>query len=256
MHDTDSAAKNWFDQGGQAYLRYRPDYPPEVAAYLACLCPERNQAVDVGCGSGQLTVQLADHFDLVTGMDTSADQLAHALPHRRVRYLCAPAEKLPLPDASASLITAAQAAHWFVLPQFYLEVRRIAAANAVIALISYGVLTLQGLLQDRFQRFYREEIWPFWPSERRLVDSGYADLDFPFPEYLAPQLSIVKHWNLPELMGYVSTWSAVRAAREAGRTDMLQGFAADMTTLWGDPQRQRELRWPVKMRVGDVAPAG
>ena len=205
---------------------------------------------------GQLTVQLAEHFDQVTGVDTSADQLAHALPHRRVRYLCAPAENLMLPDAGISLITAAQAAHWFVLPKFYAEARRIAAANAVIALISYGVLALPGGLQERFQHFYREEIWPFWPSGRRQVDSGYAELDFPFPEYLAPRFSIVKHWTLPELLGYVSTWSAVRAAREAGRTDMLQGFARDMTGLWGDPQRWRELRWPVKMRVGDVAPAG
>jgi len=51
-------------------------------------------------------------------------------------------------------------------------------------------------------------------------------------------------------LGYLSTWSAVRSVREASREDILQGFAADLTTLWGDPARRREIRWPINMRLG------
>lgn len=35
MSSTPSGLKNWFDQGGQAYARFRPEYPAELAAYLA-----------------------------------------------------------------------------------------------------------------------------------------------------------------------------------------------------------------------------
>src|SRR5690606_22222870 len=130
-------ATNWFDQGGQAYARFRPQYPAALAAYLASIAPDTALAVDVGCGNGQLTHLLAEHFTAVAGFDPSADQLAPATTRANVTYQCAPAERLPLPDRCASLISAAQAAHWFDLPAFYAQVRRIAKPGAVVALISY-----------------------------------------------------------------------------------------------------------------------
>lgn len=245
-------AKNWFDQGGQAYARFRPEYPPELAAFLASVAPDTRLAVDVGCGNGQLTRQLADHFSAVVGLDPSADQIANAIAHERVSYQCAPAEHLPLADGSSSLITAAQAAHWFDLPAFYKEVRRVAVPGAVLALISYGVLRLGPPLDDRFQPFYRDEIGPYWPPERKLVDSGYATLDFPFEALAAPQMEIRLEWNLAEFAGYVLTWSAVRNAREAGRNDVFLKFAQDIADAWGDENTRRPIAWPISMRIGKV----
>ena len=245
-------SSNWFAQGGQAYARFRPAYPPELASYLAALAPDTELAVDVGCGNGQLTHLLAEHFSSVVGCDPSADQLAHATARANVSYQCAPAEKLPLPDRCASLITAAQAAHWFALPAFYAQVRRIARPGAVVALVSYGVLRLEGEPGARFDRFYGEDIGAYWPAERTLVDSGYATLDFPFAAIEPPALEIRLAWDLPALLGYVSTWSAVRRAREAGKEDLLQRFASEMAERWGNPQITRSLRWPINMRIGRV----
>src|SRR5690606_5690473 len=99
----DSTSRNWFDRGGLAYARYRPAYPPYLARSLAASSPSRDRAVDVGCGNGQLTAQLADHFDEVIGLDPSPDQIANARPRPGLRYLCAPAEAIPLADHCASL---------------------------------------------------------------------------------------------------------------------------------------------------------
>lgn len=247
---TEPLSRNWFDQGGQAYARFRPEYPPELAAYLASLAPDRGLAVDVGCGNGQLTQLLAAHFGQVVGLDPSADQISNAIPNERIDYRCAPAERLPLPDASATLVTAAQAAHWFDLPAFYAEVRRVALPGAILALVSYGVLSLEPGLDERFQTFYRDEIGPYWPPERKLVDSGYATIDFPFEEIAPPALQIRLDWTLDQFLGYLQTWSAVRKAREAGRDGLLLDFAGDLARLWGDPQAKRPVSWPIAMRIG------
>lgn len=250
MTNKPNPARNWFDQGGQAYARFRPEYPRELAAFLASVAPDRQLAVDVGCGNGQLTQLLAAHFSAVLGLDPSADQIANAVPSQGIAYQCAPAEHLPLADNSASLITAAQAAHWFDLPAFYSEVRRIAAPGGVLALISYGVLNLEPALDERFQKFYRDEIGPYWPPERKLVDTGYATIDFPFDALSAPALEIRLDWQLSEFLGYLQTWSAVRNAREAGQEAVLLSFAHEISDAWGDGNTRRSIAWPINMRIG------
>ncbi|HEL5399986.1 TPA: class I SAM-dependent methyltransferase [Stenotrophomonas maltophilia] len=244
--------QNWFDQGGRNYAAHRPDYPAALASFLASSCSARALAIDVGCGNGQLTCLLAPHFDAVLGMDPSADQIANAAPAAGVSYQQASAEQLPLADASADLIAVAQAAHWFDLPAFYAEVRRVAAPGAVLALVSYGTPQLEADLQPRFARFYGTDMGSYWPAERRLVDSGYADLAFPFDEFAYPALAIERDWNLAETLGYFSTWSAVRRAREAGQQALLQDYADELATHWGDPQQRRAIHWPINMRIGRV----
>jgi SAM-dependent methyltransferase len=246
------SARNWFDQGGQAYARFRPDYPPGLATFLAAQAPDRRLAVDVGCGNGQLTRLLAPHFDSVIGLDPSADQIANAAPDPRIAYRCAPAEALALADGGASLVTAAQAAHWFDLPAFYREVRRVGKPGAILALVSYGVLELDPDLDARFQTFYRDEIGPYWPPERKLVDTGYATIDFPFAELPCPAFHIQVEWELPAFLGYLLTWSAVRSAREAGKASLLTAFAAELADAWGAPTVRRPVRWPISMRLGRV----
>lgn len=242
-------ARNWFEQEGAAYARFRPEYPGRLAAFLASAAPDMRLAVDVGCGNGQLTRLLASCFDKVVGLDPSADQIANAVPQERITYQCASAERLPLAGCSASLITAAQAAHWFDLPAFYREVRRVGVSEGVIALISYGVLKLEPTLDERFQKFYREEIAAYWPPQRKLVDEGYATIAFPFEELETPLLAIQLEWTLSDFLGYLSTWSAVRSAKEAGREDVLLRFANEVAELW-DGDGRRSVSWPINMRVG------
>ncbi|MGX5669457.1 hypothetical protein ACWKWD_01975 [Kocuria rhizophila] len=67
----------------------------------------------------------------------------------------------PVADGSAVLVTAAQAAHWFDLPAFSAQARRIAAPGVALALISYGVVRVEPDLRKRFERFYWREIGPF-----------------------------------------------------------------------------------------------
>ena len=246
------APQNHFLEGADGYAAHRPTYPPAFAAALAALCPALRLALDVGCGTGQMSVLLAKHFDSVLATDASPAQLAHAVPHPRVRYLQAAAEEVATPPGATDLIVAAQAAHWFHLPAFYDAVRTMAAPGAILALISYGVMHIDDPVDERFQRFYGPQLAPYWPPERRHVETGYRNLDFPFPELFFPYGAIERHWTLDQLLGYIETWSAVRQARTGGAGALVDGFADEMRNLWGDSPRVRRVMWPLSGRIGRI----
>jgi SAM-dependent methyltransferase len=241
--------KDHFSTHSAGYAAYRPTYPIALVNFLAGAAPARTLALDCGCGTGQLSVQLATRFERVVATDASASQIASAEPHERVEYRAARAEDSGLRDGSADLITVAQAAHWLDLDRFYAEARRVAKPGALLALITYGVLHVEGETDQLVQRFYYDTIGPYWPPERRHVEAGYRTLAFPFEEIPVPELAIEVSWRLPDLLGYVDTWSAVREAEKAVGRKPIDAFAREVADQWGDPEARRRVVWPLSMRV-------
>ncbi len=242
--------KNPFEAGGANYAAHRPTYPAQLAEALAGVAPAKRLAVDVGCGSGQLAVLLAEHFDKVEAYDPSDSQLSGAEAHPKVRYAVAPAETLPTADHSADLVTAAQAAHWFDRPRFYAEVKRIAAPGAVAALITYNNPVGDDAALAPFRALY-EALDPWWRPERDDVETGYANFEFPFEEFTLDVDSIRREWDVAAMSDYVQTWSALRAAREAGEEALIQRHLKDAEAAWGPGTRVVE--WPIAMRIGRVS---
>ena len=58
--------------------------------------------------------------------------------------------------------------------------------------------------------------------------------------------------RLDELLGYIGTWSAVKAAREALGADPVAELAAQLRSAWGDPRMPRRVTWPLAVRAGIV----
>jgi SAM-dependent methyltransferase len=238
-----------------AYAEFRPRYPAALFDLLAQISPAHDLAWDCACGSGQATRDLAGHFARVVATDASAAQLAGVSPHPGVEYRLAAAEASGLVDGSVDLIAVAQALHWFDLPRFYAEARRVLKPGGVLAVWSYGVQTLEGeAVYACVQRFYRDTVGPFWPPERRLVEQGYRTLDFPFDEFVPPQalpaFDMVEAWSLPRLLGYFRSWSATGRYIQAHGVDPVPALAAELAPLWGDPDHPRQVTWPLTIRVG------
>jgi SAM-dependent methyltransferase len=242
--------KDHFSTRSADYAAYRPTYPRTLVDYLAGLCQATRCALDVGCGTGQLSLLLVNHFTRVIATDASARQIEQAEAHERVEYRVAPAERSGLLDHSVDLITAAQAAHWFDLPAFYAEARRIGKPGAILALITYGVLQADPDIDPTVQHFYKDVVGPYWPPERRHVEEGYRAFDFPFDELHAPPLAIEVHWRASDLIGYADTWSAVRGAEKALGREPIERFQSDLLRAWGDPEQRRTIRFPLSLRVG------
>lgn len=233
------------------YAQHRPTYPGELLEKLVELSPDTRHALDVGCGNGQLSLLLAEHFDRVIATDASAAQIAAAMPHPRIIYRVRPAEDSGLEDGSVSLVTVAQAAHWFDLAPFYREVRRVGAPDALIALISYGRMRIDGPANPAVQHFYGPELAAYWPAERAHVENGYADLDFPFSELRQPAFEITREWDAGQFLAYTDTWSATTAMRTALGDAEVRRRQQPLREAW---EGIHKVRWPITLRVGKIHP--
>src|SRR5262245_35676167 len=166
-----------FSTVAREYANFRPGYPPELFAWLARTAPARDAAWDCGCGSGQASTALAEHFTTVFATDVAEEQIAAAKPHSRVRYSVAPAERSGLPDESVDLVTVAQALHWFDVEAFYAEARRVARRGALLAVWNYPRPEfIDAELDRRFFAFYSDVVGPYWPPERVHVEQNYRTL--------------------------------------------------------------------------------
>lgn len=250
---TADAFKDHFSERSDAYASFRPRYPIELAQFLASIAPTTRCVLECGCGSGQLSGMLADHFDQVVATDASAEQIRHSSPYANVSYRCAPAERSGMSDGSVDLVVAAQAAHWFDLDAFYTEAQRVARAGAAIALVSYGIMTVDAETDPVIAHFYRTVIGPYWPPERKHVEDGYANLSFPFPRLEAPEIAMNVDWSLNQFLGYIGTWSSVRRARKATGEDPVPVFARDLGAVWGADDVVRQVRWPLTIKAGRIS---
>lgn len=240
--------KDHFSHASDDYRRWRPGYPGELFAWLAWLAPSTEAAWDCATGSGQAAGGLAAHFGRVLATDASAAQVAEAEPFDRVEYRVAPAEASGLADESVDLVTVAQALHWFDVPRFHAEARRVLRPRGVIAEWGYGLARIAGGIDEAVRHFSEVTVGPYWPPERALVEEGYASLPFPFERIEAPAFAMHARWELGRFLAYLGTWSSVNRFRRETGNDPLPALGDELAPRWGDGER--EIRWPLVLRAG------
>lgn len=123
-----------FGAAADVYERGRPGYPDAVAAWLAPEPLER--AVDVGAGTGKFTRTLVGRAREVVAVEPDPAmraRLTAALPGVRVHD--GSGESIPLPGASADLVTFAQSWHWVDADAGSREVARVLRPGGVLGLV-------------------------------------------------------------------------------------------------------------------------
>ena len=243
--------RDHFSTVAAGYAASRPRYPDALFEWLASLAPRHELAWDAGTGSGQAATGLAGRFGRVIATDASAEQIAAAMPHERIEYRVAPAERSGLGTASADLATAAQALHWFDIPAYTAEATRVLRAGGVLAVWTYALPVLGDAALDAELARLHARIRGWWPPERQLVETGYRTVPFPFPEIAAPAFDMTVEWDVDRFLGYLRTWSAVIRCRESTGIDPVADAPA-LSAAWGRPGEVRTVRWPLSLRAGRV----
>lgn len=237
-----------FSGDSHAYARHRPRYPDALFAWLARQAPGKVHAVDIATGNGQAAIGLAQHFIRVSAFDASATQIAAAETRANVTYGVAPAENIPLPDGCADLITVAQALHWFDVDCFYRECRRVLKPQGLLACWSYNLLHVTPHVDALVNALYHDVLGPYWPVERRHVETGYTALPFPPNRIAAPGFAMQADWTGEHLLGYLRTWSAWKAYTGAGHPDPVNAIAVPLLHAFGSGERR--VQWPLTVLAG------
>lgn len=246
----DHLAPDHYARVSADYAEFRPGYPDRLFEWLVGRAPPGALAWDCGCGSGQASQSLARYCERVHATDPSPAQLSLAPPHPRITYRLGRESDSGLPTASAALVTAAQAAHWFDLGRFYAEADRVLVPGGLLAIWCYGPPAVDGAVGEVLDWFRTTRVGSCWPPGREHVDDGYRQLPFPYDAQPAPPLAIEADWDLPRLLGYVRSWSAVSRAAAAEGSDPVAELEQRLKAVWGEPGRSRHLRWALSVRAG------
>ncbi|WP_405243055.1 class I SAM-dependent methyltransferase [Lentisalinibacter salinarum] len=236
------------------YSRYRPRYPQALFDWLAATAPGRGVAWDCATGSGQAAEGLAPLFRRVEATDASEAQIRRAPALPGVRFRVATAEDSGMAEAAADLITVAQALHWFDRDRFFTEAGRVLADDGLLAAWCYELCTVDPDIDALVLEFYRGPLGPWWPPERRHIDAGYGTIGMPWPELETPEFHMEAEWEAGQMLGYLSTWSALARCRKAAGIDPLADIAGRLEALWGPGPRR--VRWPLAVRACRRPPRG
>lgn len=243
--------RDLFSERASLYSKYRPDYPRELFAWVAGMVDKHDIVWDCATGSGQAARGLADFFERVIATDASPQQIGQAAPNAAIEYGVATASESGLADGSVNMVTVAQAMHWLDLEAFYTEVRRVTAPGGALVIWGYGDPIMETDQLEAIVRAYnRGTIEKYWMPERTTLLNGYADIPFPFREIATPVFNLGCRWTLPELAGYMRTWSATANYVKQRGSDPVTAVETALAEHWGGNDNRRLVRWPLYVRAG------
>jgi SAM-dependent methyltransferase len=211
---------NSFAQNSRAYALARPRYPAGLFEWIGGQSPGHDAVWDCATGSGQAAVSLAAHFARVDATDIAPTQVEHGMEHPRIRYSAQPAERTRFAPASFDAVTVAQALHWFDLPAFWAEVRRVARPGALFCAWGYAWFRYGEEVEAALVDPVKALVEPYWAPNNRILWDGYRDADiaFPFDRIAAPAFPLTLDTDAARIADYIRTWSAFKRAAAADST--------------------------------------
>ncbi|MBZ0184824.1 MAG: class I SAM-dependent methyltransferase [Candidatus Obscuribacterales bacterium] len=238
-----------FSKQAERYSRFRPGYPDKLYDFLIELVENRQIAWDCATGNGQAAVKLAEHFDKVLATDASTRQIELAKPHEKIEYRVATAEESGFPEASIDLISVANAIHWFDLPGFFKEAKRVLKPGGIVAAWCYENFEIEESVKHAFVSLY-DEIKDYWAPQLDHVRSHYKTIDMPFHSIEPPDLEMKSEWDLAQCLGYLSSWSAVQNYINEKNESPIELNYQKIESVWGTPSIRRSVAWKLHMKIG------
>jgi len=163
--------KKRFGKLREAYDSGRLEYPGKSIEYVSSLVKKGSKVLDLGCGTGLATRQLANKGLKVIGCDSDEKmiEVSKRYVEPRIEYHVANADNLPFEDGEFDMVTAFGAFHWFRDKKSVSEIRRILKKKGVLAVINKNDT---GKFRKDYRGIVKEIVGELPPSVKR----GYSPI--------------------------------------------------------------------------------
>lgn len=227
-----------FDFGKEAefYDAYRPSVPDEIVDELSALVgdPADGVAVDLGAGTGQLTIPLAQHFTRVVAMEKDPEMVRLARKRLedldkkqggRIEFVVANAEDFRSYAPDSSLIAVCRAFHWMDQESILLDGLKSLRPGGVFAILGDGSLwtgesdwqiEIKNVIKSFLGETRRAGTKKFDVDKEPYVDKlsrlGYRDVSAVRREY-------ERAWDFQSILGYLYSTSFASRSLFGDRLD-------------------------------------
>ncbi len=218
---------NIFKGAAWYYARYRRPYPAQlfrdVIGYYQL--NGRGCLLDLGCGTGELTVPLSKYFIDAIGIDPNEDMLAEAENRAaqanalNIRWVNDRAENLDTASAPIRLTTAGVSFHWMDQPAIFEKVYEMTERGGGMAIIG-DTSPVRGKEKTEDWKMRRKElIVKYLGEERRAGDHLHKDFipekhpveeliaESPFKTFELKEYPYTTERNIDEIVGFLYSTS-------------------------------------------------
>lgn len=201
----------------QLRLAYHPSVYESIVAQHTASGAKLDSLLDLGCGPGLATRDLAAYFNHATGIDAGESMIEVAQnmdiktsTSEPVAFKLTSAEEMVgIEDNSIDVITAANAAHWFDMPAFWKRAAQVLRPGGSVALWTSGEMVAHSdtpnyvKINDAFKRWQKDYLEAHYEIGNFLVRDQYRSLVMPWdatPPYESfdPTSLSRKEWALDE----------------------------------------------------------